>query len=417
MNTQTFAAKNNLFNVTNVRANFPILQQKIHDKPLVYLDNAATTQKPLSVINAISEYYLQQNANVHRGVHQLSEQATFAFENARKTIQQFIHAKHAHEIIFVRGVTEAINLLAYGWEQRLQAGDEILISAMEHHSNIVPWQVICAKKNAKLRVIPITEKGEIDLIAYQQLLNERTKLVAVTHISNVLGTINPIAKIITLAHAQNIPVLIDGAQATPHMPIDVQALDADFYVFSGHKMYGPTGIGILYGKEKLLEQLPPYQTGGGMISQVSFDKTFYQGLPEKFEAGTPNIAGAIGLQAAIKYLQQLDLQQIALYEAELLNYATQQLQQISDIKIIGQATEKSAVISFVMQQAHPHDVGTILDSEGIAIRAGHHCCMPLMDYFKLPATVRVSLGIYNTQDEIDKLIKGLIKVINIFGTR
>lgn len=402
--------------INRIRNDFPILQQQIKGKSLVYFDNASTTQKPFTVIKTLENYYLHHNANVHRGVHTLSEMATVAYTNVRETVRQFINAAHAREIIFVRGTTEAINLVAssYGADH-IQSGDEILVSMMEHHSNIVPWQVVCEKVGAKLKVIPVNGDGELDLEKYTQLITNRTKLVAVCHVSNAIGTINPIKNIISIAHAQQIPVLIDGAQAIQHMLVDVQDLDCDFYTFSAHKMYGPTGIGILYGKEKLLEKMRPYQTGGGMISQVSFEKTQYQGLPEKFEAGTPDVAGAIAFQAAINYLNQIGMEEINVYEKHLLNYAKEKLQTVPGLKIIGNAQHQAAVISFVSDYAHPHDIGTVLDTEGIAIRAGHHCAMPLMTHLNLNATARASFGIYNTKDEIDKLVEGLEKVRSIFG--
>lgn len=407
--------KDRKLNIAAIRDDFPILQQKIHNQPLVYLDNSATTQKPRAVIEAINHYYCYENANVHRGVHTLSDRATNAYEQARETVQKFINAKYKHEIIFVRGTTEAINLVAASYARAtLQAGDEIVISAMEHHSNIVPWQMVCQQTGAKLQVIPINDQGEIHLEDYVAVLNEKTKLVAIAHISNVLGTINPVQQMIAIAHAKQIPVLLDGAQAAPHQLIDVQQLDCDFYTFSGHKLYGPTGIGILYGKEKILEKMLPYQTGGGMVQQVTFAKTSFQRLPEKFEAGTPNVAGAVGLRAAINYIHAIGMPIITEHEQQLLNYATMKLNEIKDLRIIGTAKQKAAVISFVMDHVHPHDIGTVLDSEGIAIRVGHHCAMPLMERFNLPATARVSFGVYNTFEEIDRLIESLTKVRNMF---
>lgn len=400
----------------NKRDDFPILKQQVHGKELVYLDSGATTQKPQAVIDAINHYYAFDNANVHRGVYTLSARATAAYEAAREKIAQFIHARHTHEIIFLRGTTEAINLVVQSYGRpHLQPGDEILISTMEHHSNIVPWQMLCEQTGAVLKVIPISDAGEIDLIAYEKLLNSRTKIVGIIHVSNVLGTINPIQKMIASAHAHNIPVLVDGAQAAPHLAVDVQALDCDFYTFSSHKMYGPTGIGILYGKTELLEAMPPYHGGGDMITRVTFEKTEYNKLPYKFEAGTPHIAGVIGLAAAIDYLQTIGMANIAEHETQLLTYATQALTAIPGLKIIGNAAEKAGIISFTLEDIHPHDIGTILDSEGIAIRAGHHCAMPLMQRFNLPATARVSFGLYNTQQDIDLLVAGIKKAQGLFA--
>lgn len=398
-----------------MKSDFPILEQTNRGKPLVYLDSGATSQKPEVVLNAINHYYRHDNANVHRGLYELSERATRSFENTRTTIKEFINAKHTHEIIFVRGATEGINLVAqtYG-RQEIKAGDEILISHMEHHANIVPWQLLAEQVGAVINVIPITDDGEIDLASYQALLSDRTKIVAVTHASNVLGTINPVKDMIAMARAKNIPVLIDGAQAFPHMQIDMQDLDCDFYVFSSHKAYGPTGVGVLYGKTEHLEKMPPYQGGGDMIESVSFTKTTFNKLPYKFEAGTPDIANVIGLGAAIAYLQKVGMQNIAAHEQELLAYATQQLQAVSGVKIIGTAKQKVGVISFVLEGIHPHDIGTILDDQGIAIRAGHHCAMPLMERFGLPATARISLGLYNTRADIDALITGLVAVKKVF---
>lgn len=404
------------FNPNNAKLDFPILQQQVHGKPLVYFDNAATTQKPQAVIEEINRFYSHDYANVHRAVHALSERATYAFENARKKIQQFIHAKETREIVFVRGTTEAINLVAqtYGLTN-IKAGDEILISAMEHHANIVPWQMLCQQTGAILKVVPINDAGELLLEEYEKLLNPRTKIVAITHLSNSLGTINPVKQIIELAHKNGTPVLLDGAQAIAHEPIDVQALDCDFYAFSSHKMFGPTGIGVLYGKAKLLEAMPPYQGGGDMIARVTFEKTEYREIPHRFEAGTPHIVGVIGLGATINYLNQLDRTAIHAYEKQLLTYATEKLNnEIPNLRLIGTAKNKAAILSFVLEDVHAHDVGTILDSEGIAVRAGHHCTMPLMERFKVPATVRASLAFYNTQADIDALILGLKKVREIF---
>ncbi len=401
--------------VMKIRQDFPILHQEVHGKPLVYLDNAATTQKPQAVIDTIMRVYSHDNSNVHRGIHTLSERATALYEAARDTVKNHINARESREIIFVRGTTEAINLVATGYGQsEIQAGDEIIISEMEHHSNIVPWQMLCERTGAILRVIPINEHGEIILEEYQKLLNTKTKLVAVVHISNALGTINPVADMITLAHEHNIPVLIDGAQALPHCGVDVQALDCDFYTFSGHKTFAPSGIGVLYGKAELLEKLPPYQGGGEMISSVSFDKTTYNVIPHKFEAGTPNISGAIALATALDYLNNLGIENIAQYEKELLNYATDALLTIPGLRLIGTAKDKASILSFTLDDIHAHDVGTILDFEGIAIRSGHHCAMPIMEHFKVPATSRASLSFYNTKEEINKLVAGLHRAKEVF---
>jgi cysteine desulfurase/selenocysteine lyase len=404
------------FDVARVRGDFPILKEQVHGKPLVYLDNAATTQKPRAVIEAEEHFYLASCSNVHRGVHHLSEQATRAYEDARVKVQRFLNAAEAREIIFVRGTTEAINLVAgtYG-RKNLQSGDEVLITAMEHHSNIVPWQILCREKGAALRVAPIQDNGELILEEFEKLLNPRTRLVAVAHVSNVLGTVNPVREIIQMAHRWNVPVLLDGAQAAAHQKVDVRALDCDFYTLSGHKLYGPTGIGVLYGKAALLAAMPPYQSGGDMISSVSFEKTVYNVIPYKFEAGTPNIAGTLGLGAAIDYLNRLGLDNVGAYEQELLAYATEGLSRIPGLRLIGTAREKAAVLSFVLDGLHPHDVGTVLDQEGIAVRTGHHCAQPLMDRFGVPATTRASLAFYNTKEEIDALVKGIQKVKEILG--
>lgn len=403
------------FDVEKIRRDFPILRETVNGNPLVYLDNAATAQKPQVVIDAIQKYYQSYNSNIHRGVHHLSQQATEAYEKARVKAQRLLNALESREIIFVRSTTEAINLVAqtYGREH-LQAGDEVLISAMEHHSNIVPWQMVCQEKEAKLRVIPISDKGELLLEDYGKLLNERTRVVAVTHIANALGTINPIEQIIEQAHQYDAVVLIDGAQGAPHLALDVQALDCDFYAFSGHKLYGPTGVGILYGKGDLLDSLPPYQGGGEMILSVSFEKTIYNVVPHKFEAGTPNIAGGIALGAAIDYVNEVGLENIGPYEDELFRYATEQLSQFSELRIIGTAERKASIISFVIDDIHAHDVGTILDQEGIAVRTGHHCAQPVMERFGVPATSRASFAFYNTKEEIDALIQGIRKVIEVF---
>src|SRR5262249_37099683 len=404
------------FDVERVRKDFPVLNQKVHGKPLVYLDNAATTQKPLAVIEAIENYYRQDNSNIHRGVHALSERATEAYEKVRVGAQKFLNAADSKEIIFVRGTTEAINLVAqtYG-RKNVGAGDEVLITAMEHHSNIVPWQLLCDEKGARLKVAPINDRGELLLEEFEKLLGPKTKIVAVGHLSNALGTINPVREIVRMAHARKIPVLVDGAQAAPRMPVDVQALDCDFYAISGHKMYGPTGIGVLYGKTALLEAMPPYQGGGDMIASVSFDKTVYNRLPYKFEAGTPNIADTIGLGAAIAYLEGLGLEEIGRHEHDVLSYATGAVEAISGVTIVGTAQEKSGVLSFTMDGIHPHDIGTILDREGIAVRTGHHCAQPVMQRFGIPATARASFGLYNTREEVDALVAGIHKVFEVLG--
>jgi cysteine desulfurase / selenocysteine lyase len=406
----------NGFDVERVRADFPILRQSAHGHPLVYLDNAATSQKPKAVIDAIVRYYEGYNANIHRGVHYLSERATAEYEAARKTIQQFLNAARPAEIIFVRGTTEAINLVAQTYGRvHVGEGDEVLITAMEHHSNIVPWQLLCEEKKAKLRVAPINDAGELILDEFEKLLGPQTKIVAVGHVSNALGTVNPVATIVKMAHARNIPVLVDGAQAAPHMTVDVQKLDCDFYTFSGHKTYGPTGIGVLYGKLPVLEAMPPYQGGGEMISSVSFEKTVYNKVPHKFEAGTPDISGPIGLRAAIEYLERLGMENISRHEHELLTYATEKVSAIPGVRLIGTAKEKAGVLSFVMEGVHPHDIGTILDQEGIAIRTGHHCAQPVVTRFGLDATARASFGLYNTKQEVDALVRGLEKVREVFG--
>jgi cysteine desulfurase/selenocysteine lyase len=402
--------------IEKIRADFPILNEKIRNKPLVYLDNAASCQKPQAVIDSIVKLYSHDYANVHRGVHTLSVRSTDLFEAAREKVKTFINAQSEKEVIFVRGATDAINLVAqtYG-KANIQAGDEIIITAMEHHSNIVPWQMLCEEKGAILKVAPMNLEGELLMPEFEALLNSKTKLVSVVHMSNALGTINPVEKIIELAHAQNIPVLLDGAQAIPHTPVDVQKLDCDFYVFSGHKLYAPTGVGVLYGKQALLEAMPPYQGGGDMIRTVTFEKSTYAGLPHKFEAGTPSIAEVIGLGAAIDYLNSIGMEAIAAHEAELLVYATQEALKIDGLKIIGEAKEKGAILSFTLGKIHPHDIGTMLDSLGIAIRAGHHCAMPVMDFYKVPATARASFAMYNTKAEIDVLILGIKNLIEMFG--
>ncbi len=402
--------------VAALRRDFPILQTTVHGKPLVYLDNAATSQKPQAVLDTLSRYYAETNANVHRGLYQLSEASTRAYAEARLRVKNFIHARLKCEIIFTRGTTEGINLVAqtYG-RQHVKAGDEILITHMEHHSNIVPWQVLCEEKGARLRVVPVTDAGELDLEAFQRMLSDRTRLAAVTYVSNALGTVNPVKELVAMAHARGVPVLVDGAQAVPHLAIDVLDLGCDFFVFSGHKMFGPTGIGVLYGRAELLEEMPPYQTGGDMILSVRFDKTIFNSLPHKFEAGTPDIAGAIGLGAAIDYLNHVGLDRIASHEAELLRYGTELLHSIDGVRILGNAAHKASVLSFVMDAAHPHDIGQMLDSEGIAIRAGHHCAQPLMERFDVPATARASLAFYNTREELDALGKALERVHEVFG--
>jgi len=404
------------FDVKRIREDFPILKQKVHGKPLVYLDNAATSQKPAKVIEAIVDFYMHDCSNVHRGVHLLSERATEAYEGVRTKVKRFLNAFDLREIIFVRGTTEGINLVAqtYG-RQNVQAGDEVLITAMEHHSNIVPWQILCEEKNAVLRVAPINDRGELILEEFEKLLNARTRLVAVAHVSNALGTINPVRQIIQMAHAMNVPVVVDGAQAVPHMKVDVRELGCDFYAFSGHKVFGPTGIGVLYGKERLLAVMPPFQGGGDMISSVTFEKTFYNVLPYKFEAGTPNIAGVYGLGAALDYVNEVGLANITSYEHALLSYATEAISQIPGVRVIGTAREKAGVISFVLEGVHAHDVGTILDREGIAVRTGHHCAQPVMDRFGVPATVRASLAFYNTKQEINALAAGIQRVKALFG--
>lgn len=402
------------FDIDKIRADFPILGREVNGKPLIYFDNGATTQKPFQVIEAITRYYTDMNSNVHRGVHYLSQISTDAFEVTRRKVKAFINAQHEHEIIITKGTTEAINMVAscYG-RAFIGAGDEIIISAMEHHSNIVPWQMLCDEKGCKLRVIPMNESGELDLKAYRSLFSNRTKLVSFTYVSNALGTINPAKEMIEVAHAQQVPVLVDGAQAVQHLAIDVQALDADFFVFSGHKMYGPTGVGVLYGKEELLNKMPPYQGGGDMIKDVTFEKTTYNELPFKFEAGTPNIEAGICLGDAIDYLEGIGLDAIKAYEDDLLAYATERLSAVEGIRFIGTAEHKSSVISFVVDGVHPYDIGVLLDKMGIAVRTGHHCAQPVMDAFGISGTVRVSLAVYNTKEEVDVLIGGLQKALSM----
>lgn len=401
-------------NIDKIRADFPILSRKVNGKPLIYFDNGATAQKPQMVIDVLEKYYKEQNANIHRGVHTLSQEMTLQYENARKTIQNHLNAEFPHEIIFTKGTTDSINLVASSFGKKyISKGDEIIITMMEHHSNILPWQQLCEEKGAFLKIIPINSEGDLILSEYKKLLNEKTKIVALTHISNTLGTITPLKEIIELAHEKNIPVLVDGAQAVPHMKVDVRELDADFYCFSGHKLFGPTGVGILYGKEKYLNAMPPYQVGGGTIKSVSFEKTEYADLPLKFEAGTPHIEGGIGLAAAIDYVNAIGLDKITLYENELLIYATQELQKIESLKIIGTAKNKASVISFVIDGLHPFDVGTIIDQLGIAVRTGHHCTQPLMTFYSIPGTIRASFAFYNTTEEIDIFIEALKRAIKM----
>lgn len=404
------------FDVNKVRADFPVLTQTVNGKPLVYLDNAASSQVSNLVIERGSKYLAEEHSNIHRGVHYLSQHATSAYEAAREKVKRFINAREAKECIFVRGCTEGVNLVAYSYGRKFVGeGDEIIISQMEHHANIIPWQVLAEEKGAKIRVIPMNERGELIIEEYENLLNERTKIVAVSHVSNSLGTINPVKEMIATAHKFGVPVLVDGAQAIPHFPVDVQDLDADFYTFSGHKMFAPTGSGVLYGKREWLDKIPPYQTGGGMIRTVTFEKTTYAPIPEKFEAGTPAIAANIGLGAAIDYLNSIDFEAAAAYEHELLEYATEKLSNIEGVRIIGTAKEKASVLSFEIENVHPHDIGTILDQSGIAIRAGHHCAQPVMQFFNVPATARASFAFYNTRAEIDKLAEAVEKVIEVFA--
>lgn len=401
--------------VERLRQDFPILRQTVNGKPLVYLDNAATTQKPQSVIAAEARYYSALNANIHRGVHTLSQRATDAYEAARDAVRDLINAARREEIIFVRGTTEAINLVSASFGQRLRPGDEILVSAMEHHSNIVPWQLACQRAGALLQVAPINDAGELMLEQFAHLLGPRTRLVALTHLSNALGTVNPVRDIIELAHARDIPVLIDGAQAVPHLKVDVQALDCDFYAFSGHKLYGPTGVGVLYGKAALLDAMPPYQGGGDMIREVTFRKTTYNELPYKFEAGTPNISGVVALGAAIGYVRALGLEAIAAHERALLAYASAQAAQVTGLRMIGTAADRASILSFTLDGIHPHDVGTILDQHGVAVRAGHHCAMPVMERFGVPATVRASFALYNTGEEVDALFAAIRAAQEVFA--
>ena len=409
-----YSNNSNDFNPQKYRLDFPILQSRMNGKNLIYLDNAATTQKPKIVIDKLSQFYLNENANIHRGIYRLSEQATIVFEKARKTIQKFINASSSQEIVFLRGATEAINLVAQSYGQLLSKGDEILITQMEHHSNIVPWQILCQQIGAKLKVVPMNSKGNLIIDDYKKYITAKTKFISITHISNALGIINPIKEMITYAHINNIPVLVDAAQSVPHTQIDVQDLDCDFLVFSGHKIYGPTGTGILFGKKDYLDKMPPYQGGGDMISSVTFEKTTYNDLPYKFEAGTPNIAGTIGLATAIEYVSHIGLHNIMQYENSLFQYANEKLRDVEGLTIIGDSKDKSSIISFVLKDIHPHDIGSFLNEYGIAIRAGHHCAMPVMKHFNVPATVRMSISFYNTSEEIDILVQALKNIIKVF---
>ena len=402
--------------IKGIKSDFPILSQKVNGKELVYLDNAATTQKPEAVIKAIERYYKESNANIHRGVHALSQKATELYEKARENISTFINSESEKQIIFVRGATEAINLVANSYVRPLlNQGDEIIISQMEHHANIVPWQLICDEKKAKLKILPMNQKGELILDNLETIISKKTKFMAINHVSNSLGTINPADEIVKVAHQHNIKILVDGAQAVQHIPIDIQNIGADFYCFSGHKLYGPTGIGILYGKKQLLDEMPPYQGGGDMIKSVTFDRTTYNNVPHKFEAGTPNISGVIGLSAAVDYVKEIGIEEISKHEYELLEYASEELRKIDDVDIIGNAEDKASVISFVIKNIHPHDIGTIMDSDGVAIRAGKHCTDPVMDFYCIPATARASFAAYNNKDDVDKLIKSVKKAIEVFG--
>ncbi len=402
--------------VARIRRDFPVLDQLVNGKPLVYLDNAATTQKPRSVIDAISNYYLYNNSNVHRGVHTLSQRATDDYEVGREAVRRFINAPDASEIIYVRNTTEGLNLVASSYGRKFfKAGDEVIITGMEHHSNIVPWQILGKEIGIRLRVIPFNDQGELLMDEYESMLNDSTRLVSVVHQSNALGTINPVESIVELAHARGVPVMLDAAQSIPHLPVDVQALGADFLTFSGHKMYGPTGIGILWGRADLLNEMPPYQSGGEMIRSVTYEETIYNVIPHKFEAGTPDIAGAIGLGAAVEYLEAIGMDRIAAYEQALMRYGAERLSEIEGVRLIGTAENRGGVLSFYMESAHAHDIGTILDAEGIAVRTGHHCAQPVMARYEIPATVRASLSFYNTTEEIDALIKGIDRVIEVFG--
>lgn len=402
--------------IEQIRKDFPILHQTVHGKPLVYLDNAATTQRPSAVIDELKRFYEEDNANIHRGVHLLSQRSTELYEGTRKTVQSFLNAKRKDEIVFTRGTTESINLVAASWgANHLKQGDEILLSQMEHHSNIVPWQLICERTGAAIKVVNVTDGGELDLVDFQKKLSGKTKLVSITHVSNALGTINPIKQIIELAHQVGAKAMVDGAQSAPHLKIDVQDLDADFYAFSGHKVYGPTGIGVLYGKHAILEYMPPYQGGGDMIHRVTFEKTTYAPPPARFEAGTPHIAGVVGLKKAIEYVESIGIEAIAEHEHELTVYATKKIKEIDGLKIIGTAQNKSSVVSFILDGVHPHDLGTILDMDGVAIRAGHHCAQPLMDRFGVPATARASMAVYNTKEEIDALAQSIRKAKDLLS--
>jgi cysteine desulfurase/selenocysteine lyase len=404
------------FDILHIRHDFPILDILVNDKTLVYFDNAATTHKPREVIERMVSYYKKENCNIHRGVHYLSTKATEAYENARKTAREFINAAHDHEIIFTKGATEAINLVAWSFGQKnIHAGDEIIVTLMEHHSNLVPWQMIAEQKGAKLKILPVDEQGELEVSQLKGMISERTKIIALAHVSNVLGTINPVHRVISLAHEQGIPVLLDGAQAIPHLNVDVRELDCDFYCFSGHKVYGPMGVGVLYAKEKYLEEMPPYQTGGEMVDQVTLEKTSFNKLPYKFEAGTPNVAGVLGLETALKYIMDLDLKKIHAYEHEMLDYATVELLKQQDIRIFGNAENKTGVISFNIGKIHPYDAGTIYDKLGIAVRTGHHCAQPLIDRFQVPGMIRASLALYNTMEEIDRFIEATKQVRKMLG--
>ncbi len=401
---------------SEIKSDFPTLNQKINGNDLVYLDNAATTQKPNSVINSVNEYYKKTNSNIHRGVHTLSQEATEKYENARMKIAKFINSTTEKEIIFVRGATEAINLVANSYVRPLlQPNDQIIITEMEHHANIVPWQIVCKEKEAELKILPMNSKGELIVDELEKIITNKTKFMAINHVSNSLGTINDVRKIVEIAHKHNIRILIDGAQAVQHIPIDVKEIDADFYCFSGHKIYAPTGIGVLYGKKKLLDEMPPYQGGGDMIKSVTFEKTIYNDVPNKFEAGTPNISGAIGLGTAIDYIQDIGIDNIAKHESDLLNYATEKIKEIKGVKIIGNAKDKASVLSFTMENIHPHDIGTIMDSHGVAIRAGNHCTQPVMDFYSIPATARASFAIYNDKTDVDKLISSVKKTMEVFA--
>ena len=412
----TLDAQTTPLDAVRIRQDFPILDEPVHGRRLVYLDNANTTQKPRAVIEATSRYYAHDNANIHRSTHELSERATRAYERARARVQRLLNAREAREVIFTRGCTEAINLVAQSWGRtNLRPGDEVVLTWMEHHSNIVPWQIACEQTGARLRPVPITDAGELELDAYARALEGPARIAAIIHVSNALGTVNPVAEMIALAHARGVPVLVDGAQAVPHLPVDVQALDCDFYTCSAHKMYGPTGIGALYGKAALLEAMPPYQGGGDMIASVTFEKTTYNTLPYKFEAGTPNIAGVVGFGAAVDYLRQFDPEAIVAHELDLLEYATDRLDAVPGVRIVGRARARAGVISFVLDGVHPHDIGTILDREGIAIRTGQHCTQPVMDRYGIPATARASFALYNTREDVDALVEGLETVRTLFG--